>query len=419
MSDLKLGLRNGVYQVTGTIKIPGREKGIRVRESTGTSRLRDAETYRDKLRQEVVEREIHGAGYSLTFADCVVIYLEKGGEKRFMRPILERFGQTRVKDLNAGVVSAFALEQYGHLAPASVARFFYTPLNAAIRKGCKESGVPARTFEAPSSSRTTIEHAPHGWFGEFFTAAHFRIAVAVLFLTTTGCRVSEYCRLQLKDCLFDHPRGPRALLRKTKNGSPRMVPLTDTLAMALQRLISADGIVDGEAFVGGYAGRWSVNQAIERVCKSANLKYYSSHKLGRHAFAARLLDAGHSLQHVKDAGGWATIQIVSEVYGHLAASATDAAILDVGSQMAEHSAGMSLTHSNLQQRRKPAKVLKSLVGTTGIEPVTPTMSREVSGVLVDGKSLENKGEFDASGERTSGEPAENLQATRNDSVTRD
>lgn len=86
-----------------------RAHGIRVRESTGFTRRRDAETYRDKLRQKVIDREIHGAGYGLTFADCVVIYLEKGGEKRFMSPILERFGRERVRDITADKVSAFAL----------------------------------------------------------------------------------------------------------------------------------------------------------------------------------------------------------------------------------------------------------------------------------------------------------------------
>lgn len=118
MSDLKLTLRSGLYHVTGTVKIPGRKEGVRVRQSTGTARLRDAETYRDKLRQEVVDREIHGPGHALTFAGCVIIYLEKGGERRFMKPILEKFGATRIKDLTADKVSAFAIERYGHLARA-------------------------------------------------------------------------------------------------------------------------------------------------------------------------------------------------------------------------------------------------------------------------------------------------------------
>src|SRR6188768_3823035 len=119
MSDLKLWIRDGVWQVSGTVKVPGRKKGVRVRQSTGTSRLRDAETYRDKIRQETIDQELHGPGYTLTFADCCALYLEKGGDKKFIKPIFERFEHVRIKDLTADKVSAFSLECYGHLAPAS------------------------------------------------------------------------------------------------------------------------------------------------------------------------------------------------------------------------------------------------------------------------------------------------------------
>jgi hypothetical protein len=152
MSDLKLALRGRIWQVSGTVKIPGRKDGERVRASTGFTRLRDAETYRDKLRQEIIDREIHGPGFSLTFADCCLIYLEKGGEKRFMSPILEHFGMMRVRDITADKVTAFALENYGHLSPASVKRFFYTPLNAALRKGTKAHNL-ARSASKHRRSR--------------------------------------------------------------------------------------------------------------------------------------------------------------------------------------------------------------------------------------------------------------------------
>ncbi|MBY0558839.1 tyrosine-type recombinase/integrase, partial [Hyphomicrobium sp.] len=252
MSDLKLDLRAGIWQVTGTVKVPGRAQGVRVRESTGFTRRRDAETYRDKLRQEVIEREIHGSGYSLTFAECCLIYLEKGGEKRFMSTILEHFGPMRIRDITADKVTTFALEKYGHLTPASVKRFFYTPLNAALRKGTRAHNLPPISFEAPKVERKTVEYAPRGWFPEFFNAAHFRIAAAVFFLTTTGARVSEMCNLTIGDLMLDHEGGPRALLRKTKNGKPRVVVLDPVLVKAIQRLVAIDGETALEKSVFGY-----------------------------------------------------------------------------------------------------------------------------------------------------------------------
>ena len=42
-------------------------------------------------------------------------------------------------------------------------------------------------------------------------------------MTTTGARVSEMCNLTIGDLMLDHELGPRALLRETKNGKPRVV----------------------------------------------------------------------------------------------------------------------------------------------------------------------------------------------------
>ncbi len=52
----------------------------------------------------------------------------------------------------------------------------------------------------------------------------------------------------------------------------------------------------------------------------------SSHRIGRHAFPARLLRDGHSLKLVQEAGGWKAARMVSDHYGHLERSQISAAI---------------------------------------------------------------------------------------------
>jgi integrase len=54
----------------------------------------------------------------------------------------------------------------------------------------------------------------------------------------------------------------------------------------------------------GFKQRHSLNQAIARACRRAMLPPMSSHKIWRHAFAARLLSQGSTLKNVKEAGGW-------------------------------------------------------------------------------------------------------------------
>lgn len=398
MSDLVLRIRNGIWQVTGTLKVPGREKGVRVRESTGTARLKDAEAYRDNLRKELVDRETLGPAYTLTFADCVVIYLEKGGERRYMKPILERFGALRLRDITANHVSDFAIQQYGHMTKASVKRYFYTPFNAALRKGCEANKIPVTKFEGPKikkGDRAVVDPAPVEWFPQFMRAAFFRLASAALFITMTGARVQEMCNVTPRDC-FLYGKRPHALLRKTKNGQPRVVVLDEILVRAIEALIREERLKPDDR-VFGYSQRWSFNQAVERVCRKAGIQYYSSHKLGRHAFSARILAEGGSLKQVQEAGGWSSYQIVADIYGHLEHKAVDQIVLDRGSQVSQLLSGTQLTHSHKQQLRRSGRrkgkttdfVEKPMVGTIGFEPMTPTMSRAAPQLPKDQESVEN------------------------------
>lgn len=404
MSDLQLYRRGKIWHVRGTVKVPGQKIGIRVRESTGHARLREAEAYRDSLREAIIERSLYGAAATATFSTAVMIYLEKGGEKRFLKPIHDRFGHERLKDITADKVSAFALERYGHLTPQSVKRQLYTPLNAVLNRASKALGIAPITFEAPKTQREAVEYAPPEWFPKFFTAAHFRIAAMVLFLTTTGSRVTEACNLTVRDCDLD---SLKVLLRKTKNGKPRMVPIDATVARVIAAMIEQDGAGE-EDRVFGYSSRWSVNQAIERVCAKAGITYYSSHKLGRHAFAARLLNSGRTLKEVQDAGGWSSISIVSEVYGHLEENAVDDLVRGQGSAVGQLLTDTPLTHTHHTQKRKSTKTPDNseglMVGTRGIEPLTPTMSRMTSEVVSSPKPTGVQAFLPKNYERTDGEP---------------
>lgn len=360
--------------------------------------------------------QIHnGPAATATFATAIIMYVEKGGEKRFLKPLLERFGELRLKDITADKVSAFAIERYGHLAPATVKRMLYTPLNAVLSKACKGLRIPVIAFEPPKVERTTVVHAPEDWFPKFFAVAHFRIAAMVLFLTTTGARVGEACRLKFEDCHLGHQR---VLLRKTKNGKARMVPVSETVADAIRALVRLDNLEEGDT-VFGYADRWSVNQAIRRVCAKAGLRYYSSHKLGRHAFASRLLMAGRTLKEVQEGGGWDSFQIVADIYAHLEKKAIDEVVRGKGSEVSELFSDTSLTHAtngqNRKNKRNAVKSVRRMVGTRGIEPLTPTMSRALPDARIEATAPENKGKNAAAAERRGGEHARNGQATENES----
>ena len=78
----------------------------------------------------------------------------------------------------------------------------------------------------------------------------------------------------------------------------------------------------------GYASRFSLTRILKRACKRANVTYFSPHRAGRHAFAARFLADGHSLKALMEGGGWKTLNAVA-VYSHLERSQVDRAMAGV------------------------------------------------------------------------------------------
>lgn len=318
---LKLCKRKGsaTWYARGTID------GHRYFESAGTTSRAHAEAWLRSREREILDRVYHG-DRSATFADAILVYIEKGGEKRFLKPLLDAWGPLRLAQITPTEVSRLARDRYGHMKPASVKRQLYIPLNAVMRAAHRANLAPLFRFDPPKVKRNPVVYADDRWLEQFFAAAHFQIAATVLFLTLTGSRVSEACRLAKTDVDLD--RG-EAVLRRTKSGKSRRLALAPILVDAMRG--SIERASDDRVF--GYASRWSVNQAIERVCARAGLQYLSSHKVGRHAFAARLLGQGKSLKLVQDAGGWASIQVVSESYGHLEQSAIDDAVRGAGAMM--------------------------------------------------------------------------------------
>ncbi|MEM7777928.1 MAG: tyrosine-type recombinase/integrase [Pseudomonadota bacterium] len=134
-----------------------------------------------------------------------------------------------------------------------------------------------------------------------------------------GARVTEACNLRVRDIRWEG----YALLTHTKNGTARLVRLTRLMLQALDVLCRDKGPNER---VFGYAGRDGVNKALRRICDAAGIQYLSSHQCGRHTFSARMLRQGESSMVLKQAGGWKSLSVVDETYGHLERSQVDAAI---------------------------------------------------------------------------------------------
>jgi len=109
----------------------------------------------------------------------------------------------------------------------------------------------------------------------------------------------------------------------------------------------------------------------------------------------RLLAEGKSLKFVQQAGGWASIQIVAETYGHLEQTHLEGALRETGDglitklgsapfllpkpEIPRHKIGTNEDGGDLiealRERHASDSAGENVVGARGIEPLTPSMSR--------------------------------------------
>lgn len=330
------------WQIAGTLR------GVRVRESTGTDSRPHAEAILAERQKSILDRAVYGEAATATFAEAVNLYLDLGGEARYLAPLVERWGSWRLDALTPLEVARAGREIYHTATASTLNRHLYTPVLAVLNAAAEAGLCPAPALARPRQKRRRVAAAPDDWIRALlaagahserpvgsrgrarFDAARARLRGLVLLMTLHGVRVSEAVALRWRDVALDRAE-PEALLRTTKNGEPRRLLLAPELAAALAALPRGAP----EATVLGYASRHTARQALDRAAEAAGLEHFSSHQLGRHAFAARMLADGATLRTVQEGGGWKTLAIVAQHYGHLERSAVDAAVRAAGTKLTQ------------------------------------------------------------------------------------
>ena len=312
MLKIKRRGKKGVWQIIGTLG------GERYRESTGTDSERHAQVELAKRQAEILDRITWGEKRTSLFAEAVILYLEGGGEARFTEPLNDHFGGRRMNEITQAEVTKFAAARYPKAGPQGINRQVFTPLIAIYRAAAEAKMCEMPCFKRPKQpKRKAVKFARDDYIARMLPECSIRLKGAALLISFGGARASEACRLESDDVDWE---ARTALLRETKNGDPRTVNLTDTTFEALIPLRGAKGPLFG------FASRFSLNQALARAQKRAGLPVMTSHKLGRHAFAARLLRRGHNIKEAMDAGGWKSVRLFTETYAHLERSTVEAAV---------------------------------------------------------------------------------------------
>jgi len=329
-------------------------KGHRVRQSSGTTKKREAEERERILRQELKEQLLLGKVAEMSLGEAIDRYydgvvLPKGNvgvakrELYALNQLREGLGaDTAISNLSARVLADYKDRLLAEKkAPATVNRYLAI-IKAILNKAKDEWGTLA---VVPKIKLLTLDNARYRWLTEEeesrllpLCAPHLRNLV--IFLMDTGARLREGTQLTWAD--VDLERTPRAAVRfmRTKSGKPRAVPLTERVETMLRRLkaecpsgknrvflyrpVGRGGVGDNETKPGKAVPFNNPFGTWDTARKRAGLEDVNLHDL-RHTFASRLVMSGVPLLSVSKLLGHATIEMTMR-YAHLAPDALDAAI---------------------------------------------------------------------------------------------
>jgi hypothetical protein len=100
----------------------GTVRGIPVRESTGVADAKAAEAIRAQREWEIIQRSVFGAEATATFLAAAVSYLEAGGERAYLKPIIARIGSLPLAKVNQDVIDRTARSIRMRRRPRSTAK---------------------------------------------------------------------------------------------------------------------------------------------------------------------------------------------------------------------------------------------------------------------------------------------------------
>lgn len=154
------------------------------------------------------------------------------------------------------------------------------------------------------------------WFAQCKKAYHQQPGHAglalLMFLGLTGLRLGETRHLRLEDINWSRKT---IVLRQTKNGKTRLVPVCDKAFVLLteirQYLGDKGWVFPNTASTAPVSEPRRLQKAL---CTKAGISAYTIHEL-RHTFATRLVETGADIHTVKELLGHSSIK-VTEIYLH-------------------------------------------------------------------------------------------------------
>lgn len=206
--------------------VRGTHLGHRVNRSTGLGDRRKAQRALEQIREDIERSALEPARRN-TFAAAALSYMQGGGERRFIAPLLTHFGDLALTRLDQAAVDRAAVELYPDATPATRNRAVYTPISAILKHAGVDMAI--RRPKGHAGRARTLWISPEQ-AAKLHAAADPRIRPVFVFLLYTGCRLNEALNLSWEDLALTDAH---AAVRMTKNGDPRGVHLPPDVVAAI------------------------------------------------------------------------------------------------------------------------------------------------------------------------------------------
>jgi integrase len=294
----------------------GTVRGISVDESTGVTDRKAAETIRANREWEILQASVFGRKAVATFLEATVSYVESGGERRFVKRLLDHFGTTPLAKVDQAALDRAARLLYPASKPATINRQVYTPASAILKHAATRGLCDHWQVDRPAQSPGRVRWITPEEADRLIAAASPHLRVLVIFLLYTGARLSEALYIEWQN--VDLGRSEVQFV-DTKNGEARGVPLHPRVAIALSRLGHREGAVfrrpDGLPYSARGNGGGQIKTGFDGACRRARIADFSPHDC-RHTWATWHYAANRDLISLMKLGGWKSERMVLR-YAHV------------------------------------------------------------------------------------------------------
>ncbi len=346
------------------------QNGKRHRQSTGTSNQKLAEAITAKWVKEGFMEQHFGKKPEVPFSEALLRYAKvhkrdhsrsfNASTRYRLKHLQERFGDYGISEITLSVVQNYMDERRTKVSLATVQKDVAT-LKAILNKAYREELLDV----APRFPKMKALQPRNRWISEEeeerlvgFASDH--LVPLIRFAVDTGGRLSELLGLDWGRVDLVNRR---VIFTKTKNGEDRTVRLCNR---AYQTLVDLGPNKFGPVFTYKGKAMKRVDTSFDSARKKAGMEDVRFHDL-RHTFASRLVQGGVPLYDVMHLTGHKSLEMVQR-YAHLAPDYQEGAIQVLNNR--GHNLGTVNARDNAV---KSANYLKTMVGATGFEPVTPAV----------------------------------------------